>query len=164
MSDPKKDVEAYSAYLRTKMGESLTDAVAQVIAKRPRDPIDFLASALYKSRNMKSPSLQVALTRRLRMPKWTPGETGSSIPQPGKQSEPRNVSKQVQSSIPPSSVHSKVGPSEPSGASVGYVLGSAEDGDEDYDMGFGGPTIYVHGTVLSTFTLIGDMFDDDKIS
>ncbi|XP_033745873.1 uncharacterized protein LOC117331313 [Pecten maximus] len=162
MSDQRKDVEAYSAYLRTKMGESLTDAVAQVIATRPRDPIDFLATALYKSRNMESPTIQVAITRRLQMPKWTPGETGSSMPQPEKHSETRNLSKQVGSSTPTSSIQTKVGPSVPS--SVGCIIGSMEDTDEDYDMGLGGPTVYVHGTVLSLFSLIGDMFDDDKIS
>ncbi|XP_069101363.1 uncharacterized protein [Argopecten irradians] len=175
MTDQTKDVEAYGTYLRTKMGESLTDAVTQVIEKRPRDPIDFLATALYKSRNMTSPSVQVAITRRLQMPKWTPGETGSSIPQPGKLSETHNVSKQIgpptptkstvsTKSVPCAPNRTTAGPKVPDRANVGYVLGSTEDADEDYDMGFGGPTVYVHQTVLSSFSLIGDMFDDDRIS
>ncbi|OWF36358.1 hypothetical protein KP79_PYT11589 [Mizuhopecten yessoensis] len=164
MSDPKKDAEAYSAYLRTKMGESLTDAIAQVIATRPRDPINFLANSLYKSRNMKSPSIQVAITRRLQMPKWTPGATGGSISQPETQSETCNVTKQVGSPRPAGSVQTSMGPSVPGGASVGGVTGSMKDADEDYDLGFGGPTAYVHETVLSLFSGIGDMFDDDKIS
>lgn len=44
------EAERYSEYVREKLGDILSSAVADVAAARPEDPIDFLAHRLYTTR------------------------------------------------------------------------------------------------------------------
>lgn len=118
------------------------------------------AVTVYFVQSMLTPSVQDARTRRLQMTSWTPGETGSAIPLPDIRLARRELRHMTTEIVPgPSrSVHK----STDSRTNVGHVLDSMDDADEDYDLGI--PTVYVHQEVLSLFTLIGDVFDDDKVS
>uniref|UniRef100_K1RE46 Uncharacterized protein n=1 Tax=Magallana gigas TaxID=29159 RepID=K1RE46_MAGGI len=50
MDKVKEEAERYSEYVREKLGDILSSAVADVAAARPEDPIDFLAHRLYTTR------------------------------------------------------------------------------------------------------------------
>lgn len=50
MEKVKEEAELYSEYVREKLGDILSSAVADVAAARPEDPINFLAHRLYTTR------------------------------------------------------------------------------------------------------------------
>ncbi|XP_062578775.1 uncharacterized protein LOC134240726 [Saccostrea cucullata] len=62
MDKVKEEAERYSGYVREKLGDILSSAVADVAKERPDDPIDYLAHRLYSTATQRNTATCAART------------------------------------------------------------------------------------------------------
>ncbi|XP_061175974.1 uncharacterized protein LOC133184922 [Saccostrea echinata] len=62
MDKVKEEAERYSGYVREKLGDILSSAVADVAKERPEDPIDYLAHRLYNTATQRNTATCAART------------------------------------------------------------------------------------------------------